>query len=355
MKIAFLGDIAFFGKHKYSNTYIQNYLEPLKLALKGYDYVVGNLETPVRTNQVPYGSKSAHICCEPEDLNLLKYLGIDAVGLANNHIYDFGQSSLDQTIKVLTDLNIKWFGCHNKFLDLQKKNISLRFGAYCCYSTNPYGLENGVNELSSVNCIDFFNGCKESNKYPILLGHFGEEHVNIPNTDHIRFFRKLADKYNYTLIGHHPHVCQGIETLGNSLLAYSLGNVLFDDVYTSKSDKPLIKQSKNNKSSMILEIEFDSDGVVNFDIRPVYFGEKIKFSCPSLDKKLHNYSKVLDLSLQDLAEKRKKKLNHYISNRKQKRDFNWYLKRLNYNSLVLIFNAHKNKNKYKKKILKFIE
>ena len=92
MKIALLGDIAFFGRFSIENNKdVYQYFEKVSEYLSSFDYVIGNLETPMCNIERPVGAKSAHIKSSPENANLLKYLGICAVNLANNHIFDFGR------------------------------------------------------------------------------------------------------------------------------------------------------------------------------------------------------------------------------------------------------------------------
>ena len=82
MKVALLGDIALFGFFSKSNKNIYAYFKPIKTVLAGCDFVVANLETPLTTNTKPYGVKSANISSLPENVEILKYLGINNVNLA---------------------------------------------------------------------------------------------------------------------------------------------------------------------------------------------------------------------------------------------------------------------------------
>jgi len=109
MKIAFLGDIALIGKYDITkNQKAKNRLRILANKLKGYDYVVGNLESPLTEVNRTLVCKSMHLKSSIENIELLKYLNIDAVSLANNHLYDYGRSGLEETILVLDKNNIDW-------------------------------------------------------------------------------------------------------------------------------------------------------------------------------------------------------------------------------------------------------
>ena len=87
MKIALLGDIAFFGKNSIKkNSSLFNYYKDVKCYLADYDIVIANLETPFNDSSKPYGYKSAYIDSDIENVEILKYLGVSIVNLANNHI-----------------------------------------------------------------------------------------------------------------------------------------------------------------------------------------------------------------------------------------------------------------------------
>jgi len=71
MKIALLGDIAFYGKYSVKNNKIYNYFRDVAEKLKEFDYVIGNLEAPFCSSCKPYGCKSAHINAEEANINYI--------------------------------------------------------------------------------------------------------------------------------------------------------------------------------------------------------------------------------------------------------------------------------------------
>ena len=314
--------------------------------------VIGNLETPFAEDAAKaYGFKSAYIKSNPRNLELLKYLHIDVVNLANNHIYDFGKPSYELTKKLLRDHGIKYFGIENEELIIESEGNKIALNGFCCYSTNPLGIHSeqkkGINELDVPVVEKKLKENSEKNLFNILSVHCGQEHVNYPNYDHVRLARQLAKIAPYVFYGHHPHVAQGIETMDNSLLAYSLGNFCFDDVYTSKSAEPLIKQTENNKESFILEIEIQDNQLISHTIVPIYLGElEMALGNPAIMDKIKGYSKKLTVDAESYQLNRKKLLDSYISGRKQQRNLNWYMKRLNYKSFFLLLFARRNAKKY---------
>lgn len=362
MRIALLGDIALYGKYSISNSEVYSYFRDVATKLKEFDYVVGNLETPLCTSCKAQGYKSAFIKAAEENVKLLKYLNVGITNLANNHIFDYGINGYQSTKKVLEENGIKYFGIENKQLKIEKDDTKVVFSGYCCYSTNGLGYfdpktQIGVNILD---CLKVEKTLIESYKegyLNIISFHIGQEHVNYPNYDHVEMARFFSQCAPYVFYGHHPHVIQGIEEVNNSILAYSLGNFCFDDVYTNKSKEPLVKQSEENKKSLILSLEIRDNKVIKYDAIPLY-ADKGKLQVgthTSILQDLKYYSKFLSVDKKQYIIERTKIINKYINARKKKRDLVWYIKRLNLNSVGMIVNAKYNKKKYRKYITEYLK
>lgn len=362
MRIALLGDLGFFGKYSLKNNKnLFDYFKEISEVLKECDLVVGNLETPFCENLEQNGIKSAYISSEYINVELLKFLNISIVNLSNNHLYDYGDEGCRKTQSLLSQNNIEYFGIDNEQLLKRYAENKIAFSGYCCYSTNSLGYYNskkgrGVNILSGEKIEDELVINNRNGFLNIASIHCGEEHINYPNYDHIELARKLAEKIPYVFYGHHPHVIQGIEKYKDSLIAYSLGNFCFDDIYTPKSKEAVIKQSINNKESFVMVLEVENSKLKNYKILPISCDdEKMRIGNQLILEKIKKYSKELLLKKSEYVEKRSIFLKEYYEKRKQKRDLKWYVKRLNYKSLYLIYDLIKNRREYKKNIKKYIE
>ncbi len=357
MKIALLGDIALFGKFSSKNNVnLKGYFASVSKLLEQVDYVVGNLETPFVDGQKTYGAKSAHICTYLQDIEVLKLLHIDAVNLANNHMFDYGLSAYELTKKHLEAHNIKYFGVEGKKCYVEKYDSKIALSGYCCYSTNPLGM--GVNGINELNVPVVYSQMKQNNEngyLNIVSVHAGQEHVNYPDYDSIMLARQLGKKMDYVYYGHHPHVIQGIEKKCNSLLLYSLGNFCFDDVYTKKSASPLIRLSENNKMGIIVILDVQVNKLVDYQIVPIYMGgaEMIVGNDMVLGD-IELYSKALDLPMEEYMNRRRILIDRYIQDRKKNRNLDWYFKRLNLNSLKMIINSRNNYRKYLLNVKKYL-
>lgn len=356
MKVALLGDIGFFGKFCVTNNpELKEYFKEISDFLGEHDVVIGNLETPFVEKLTPYGAKSAHIYADPLNIELLKYLNISHVNLSNNHIYDFGEHSYELTKSILTNNDVEFFGVESKQNYVEKDGVKVALQGYCSYNTNPlkvtFDQSKGVNGLDIDLMVENFK-CNSNNGYfNIVSMHSGLEHVNYPSQDDIKMARKLGDLAPYLYYGHHPHVAQGVEEYSESLLAYSLGNFCFSDVYTEKSTLPLIKMSENNKTGLILSLEISPTGIENYEAIPIYMSEKsMELGTKSVNIDLDEYTKSIKLDVNIYESKRQKLVDEYIGSRIKQRDIKFYLKRLNINSIKLILASKLNALKYKRHV-----
>ncbi len=348
MKIALLGDIALYGRFGVENNpHLDNYFAEVDSLLASMDYVIGNLEAPFVDKQKKHGAKSAHLCCRLPNVEVLKSLHISAVGLANNHVFDYGREAMELTCKHLEDNNISYFGIKGKKLFLEDASSKIVVSGFCCYSTNPMGMgEDGVNILNVEEVERQMRENQEKGLFNIVSIHTGQEHVNYPNYDAMLLARKWAKQFDYVFYGHHPHVVQGMEKCNNSHIFYSLGNFCFDDIYTSKSKRPLVKMNDNNKTGMIVILEFEGNIVKNSEIVPVYMGvEKMEIRkdfAPLFEK----YSSALFMDKDEYVCMRRELYFAYSHQRSKKRDLTWFLKRMNLNSFRMIRNIRKNVKLY---------
>lgn len=364
MRIAFLGDIALFGKYSIvNNTDLLNKLTDISDYLHKFDLVVGNLESPFSLKKKTKGAKSAYVCSDVENVEVLKALHIDIVTLANNHMFDYGTEGYETTKRILNNAGIEWFGTEEKIVEVVRDNNKLLFTGYCCYSTNPLCLTKNVGDIG----INTFNvkgviediACAQAKGFlPIIAAHVGLEHVNYPSLDHIRAARKFAEPCPYIYYGHHPHVIQGVEEYKGALIAHSLGNFCFDDVYANSSDKePLIKLSEQNRTGLILEVNIENNEIVDWNEQMIYIESDGHISLLKDDGRLEEYNQKLISSEDSSAEyicRRNTILNERVAQRKSMRNLSWFLKRLKPRYFKLFLEMRENAKQYYKNVKQYL-
>ena len=350
MKIALIGDTALFGRFCLEkNPSALSLLDKARSFLSKHDVVIANLETPLCYNLNTYGAKSAYIRSNPENVEILKYLGVTHVTLANNHIGDFGVDGCKQTQKTLEKSGIDWFGIGQRQVYLENKGSRVALLGYCAYNTNPIFFKKKsvrVNPFEVNQVISDLSVNSDKGYLSILAAHSGQEHIHMPSLSDIHFARSLAKKFNYIYYGHHPHVIQGFESASKSLIFYSLGNFLFDDVYTPyNKHKPLIKLSNENKTGLIASITIKDSIIESWNTTPVYLGKKsVLIGKPPHDFNIDDINSYLIRANQsNYTNERQESINTYLDSRKSLRNLKWYLKRFNLNSIKILMNANKNK------------
>lgn len=364
MKVALLGDMAFFGCFNVKNNpNLKINLKEISNYLSTFDLVVGNLETPFSVEKKTFGAKSAYISADIENVEVLKWLHIKVVNLANNHMFDFGKEGYETTKKMLNDAGIDYFGTEGKIVTIEKESNRLMFSGYCCYSTNPLMLADsqGGYGVNKYNLADVQTSIQKSDKdgfLNIVAAHVGLEHVNYPSLDHIRAARQLADSCRYIYYGHHPHVVQGVEEYNGSLIAHSLGNFCFDDVYTSASrTEPLIRLSEQNRTGMILEVTIEQNKVVGWKEQLIHIesdgGIRLIEDKEGVLALYNEALKKCDRT-PDYEAKRRYIINARIKERKAKRDLQWFLKRLRPRYVKLIIDMRMNAKLYNSNIKQYL-
>lgn len=363
MKIALLGDMAFFGRMSVNeNNRLVEFFADVVDYLKGFDYVVGNLETPFSIKKKPQGAKSAYICADVENVQIIRQLHINAVTLANNHMFDFGKEGYETTKKVLQDNGIEWFGAEGKELYVEKDDNKIAFSGFCCYTSNPLQCvpsgEYGVNAYSIPVAQQALKKNANKGYFNIMAVHAGLEHVNYPSIEHVRAARMLAKECPCVYYGHHPHVIQGVEEYHGSLIAHSLGNFCFDDVYTEKSSDPLVMLTENNRTGAILDLEIIGGKISSWKVQGIYISKNGKMKLLNQVNDMEKYSVILENceeNPEQFTSMRQQIISIRINQRKAARNLSWYIKRLRPKYVQIILNARNNAKKYQQNVLNYIK
>ncbi len=178
------------------------------------DLTMVNLEGPLTDRAIPAGRKAFHFRGKPEYAGILSLGGVEAVGLANNHTLDYGNIGLQDTQTALAEQKIGWCGA-NDVLVLDRDG--LRIGV----TASGFSLDRAlwckqVETLRALGCVVIVHWM-----------HMGEEYAQTLTAGQRETARYLAENGATLVVGSHPHVAQGLERIGNTLVAYSLGNCVF--------------------------------------------------------------------------------------------------------------------------------
>lgn len=336
MKIAFLGDVALVGQFN-DPIDMDKKVGYLKFLVDECDFVVANLESPITTIKKTWIPKSMHLRTNPENIAFLKYIGIDAVTLANNHSNDYGRKGLDETVRCLDNAGIKYYGIDGVSICETIKGEKISLSGFCCLSTNGMGYRNGkgkgINTLTRQALENQINSDRKNAATSIISVHFGIEHTNYPSLEHISLFNHISDKNELIVHGHHPHQIQGVIKKGKSLIAYSLGNAVFDRT-TSLNGSFSVEMNEDNRKSFVLVVEIKNGKIIGYETKGFYI-EDGGIKPYDLTLEIENINEVID-GIEDnetYNNLRKKQYQNGINQKFGNRDLKWLVSRMNYYSI----------------------
>ncbi len=151
-----------------------------------------------------------------KNANIFSENGIDAVGIANNHIGDYGQAGIDDTIKALEQYGVKW-GDNNTPVLLEHEGIKIVL--FCVETWNDVVVSGEL-----CNQIQEYS---ETTDLQIVFFHGGTENIHYPDPHKIEYAHQFVDAGADLVVGSHPHVLQPIEIYNDVTILYSLGNFVY--------------------------------------------------------------------------------------------------------------------------------
>lgn len=169
---------------------------------------------------------------------MLRSAGVDLVTIANNHIYDFGDDGLMDTIELLDSVGIRHVGAGSNMdsarapVILTVKGIRIGFLGYLdsIRTVNLRFASADSPGPASWDPGDFLKditGLRPRVDFIVVNVHWGVEKSHTPTPRQIDFAHRAIDAGADIIIGHHPHVLQGVECYRGRTICYSLGNFLF--------------------------------------------------------------------------------------------------------------------------------
>lgn len=196
---------------------LEYFVENIKTLFGEDDFTSVNLETTLTTSNQK-ADKKFRFKGDPSYTEILTKGSIEAVNLANNHTLDYLQKGYQDTITNLEKHNVGYFGNENKLLKTIKE---VKVGAL------GYNGWSDTKEIRNQISQDIQSLKDQGAKIVIVHFHWGEERSYVPNESQESLGRFTVDSGADLVVGHHPHVVQGIEEYKGKFIVYSLGNFMF--------------------------------------------------------------------------------------------------------------------------------
>jgi poly-gamma-glutamate synthesis protein (capsule biosynthesis protein) len=266
LTIAAVGDVSFQGVTADPSVEIFGNVSPL---LRSSDLVIANLESPLAEGGAATPGKCT-LRGSPQWAEVLRDAGIGVVSLANNHTMDFGPEGLEETIRALDAAGVSRVGAGRTrteaaaplHLQVGGHHVAVLARTSVVVSAPGYvaGDTPGVAFLDVDETCAAIRRARANGGFVVLVLHWGLEEYRYPSPDQRRLARQFAEAGADAIVGHHPHVTQGMERLGSCIVAYSLGNYLFHDFdweyrsETGETRQVRMKLSPQNRDGAVLRL-----------------------------------------------------------------------------------------------------
>ncbi len=238
---------------------------------------------------------------DPSRVELLDTLGVDVVSVANNHVFDYGEVGLLDTLDTLRAAGMPFTGAGVNLEEAQKPVYFIAGGKKIaiCAGTQIERTLNFTQEATGISpgvlkCLHPEIFCEEirqakaNSDYVIVIPHWGTEGNANYGEDQVVLAKKFVEAGADVIIGGHTHCLQAVEYMDDVPIFYSLGNYWFSITGTMPDDY----------DTGIAQIRIKEDGSIDSYFYPCRFSSGVTSLLNSEDSA---YSNIID-SLNSLSE-----------------------------------------------------
>jgi len=233
---------------------------------KKSDLNMVNLEAPVTVGDSKILKTGPNMKADKDSTaQVIKALAINVVTLANNHILDYDEQGLEDTLTFCKEQGIQTVGAGRNleeasktlFIDDKEGKIALVNFAENEWASATFNTA-GAHPMDLIDNVKKIKEAKEVADFVFVIVHGGHEYYKLPSPRMQKQYRFYAEQGADLVVGHHTHCINGHETHQGVPIFYSLGNFLFtehcndEDWYTG----------------LILEVEI-SKGKISSFLHPV--------------------------------------------------------------------------------------
>jgi poly-gamma-glutamate capsule biosynthesis protein CapA/YwtB (metallophosphatase superfamily) len=235
-------------------------------AIQSADLSIVNLETPLSDRGAPVDKSGSVFKGEERHVSGLAAVPIDVVTLANNHVFDYGLDAFQDTLAVLERHNIQHIGAglteeeaaRPLVLDINGVTIGIVNFSEGEDLTAAQGTAPGVMGWDLATVTQTIKTLKQQVDVVLAIGHGGIEYIPFPPPYVTHAFQQAAEAGADVVLGHHPHVPQGLSFHKGVPVCHSLGNFVF----FQETDL------KFRKLGYLVTVGFTRDGLVSLKLVP---------------------------------------------------------------------------------------
>lgn len=274
LRLLFVGDF-------YSNDIEKvSFSSELEREINASNIVFCNFEAPIKIDNIATQKVGPSLAQSVKAPDFLEKKGFNVIGLANNHVADFGQEGILRTMESFQHSLLLGVGTFEQAYSLKKVKIgenTIGFLAFCHYEFGILDNRDDNKTLGSawINhpCVDsLIEESKKTVDLLILVAHAGVEDIDLPLPEWRERYKSFIHLGVDAVIGMHPHVPQGWELINGKPIFYSLGNFYFDmhsDIPMWNRGLGVVLEYKNNTIVNISILNLlNDDGVIRVDKCP---------------------------------------------------------------------------------------
>ncbi|MFA9446595.1 CapA family protein [Egicoccus sp. AB-alg6-2] len=247
-------------------------LQEMRPVFAGADYVTGNLEQVITPDPdaLPDADKLIHLASDERAAQALADAGFTTMALANNHLMDHGIPGLRDTIAALDEVGLSHVGAGASLqdaieIDYQEHGeltvATLAFSDAYVVGFVALAFQGGVLSAEQDRASRLIREASANADLVITHFHWGTEYGFAANRDQRELAEMAAASGADIVIGHHPHVLQRVERIGDTLVFYSLGNFVFDQGWS------------RTRESAVARYQLRSDGRARVELLPIEIRE----------------------------------------------------------------------------------
>ncbi len=243
---------------------VDNPFKRMDSILLSADAVFVNLESPITDQKGETENPKSNFvfCAPPIAATVLKKGGVSLVSTANNHAFDYSLKGLRETILDLEKEHIGHVGTSVDSVDrippviVKRNGIAIGFLAYTQFVNAAGPWQGRIAVFDSMQARRDIKRLKRKTDFVIVSFHGGKEYTVGPDTRTKRQLESLVNAGADIVVGHHPHVPQGIEVFNDKLIFYSLGNFVFNQAtpWAKRSFGVELKVSKRQNVANITSV-----------------------------------------------------------------------------------------------------
>lgn len=225
--------------------------QPLHDTLSGADITIATLDATLSPASKPIGcTPTFNLAAPPEAIDGIAYAGYDVISHAANHIKDCGaiacgDAAMNDTLSGLRARGIRTVGSGGNLRDARAPAIVERNGVYFAflayddiaayYHASAEGAGSAPMDATTI-AEDIANARRFANVV-IVMPHWGVEYTAVPSERQREFARAAAAGGADLVVGNHPHWVQAHEQIGETFIAYALGNFVFDQDWSLETQQ----------------------------------------------------------------------------------------------------------------------